>query len=686
MLDFIGEGGMGLVYKVEHLLMHRILALKVLKTEQLSEAAWLRFRKEAQAIARLDHPNIVKIYDMNKTDDGRPFYTMDLLEGDSLADYLQQNHHLSWSNALPIFRQVCNGLAYAHDRGIIHRDIKPGNIMLSLGIDAPINTASVKIVDFGIAKLVDDDGRTIQALTAAGEVFGSPLYMSPEQCLAGRLDGRSDMYSVGVSLFQALTGRPPLLGRTAVETTIMHQTTEPPALNAVAPDLYFPPRLETIVARMLAKDPSDRFQSLADVAALLVPSIDSDQSESLATHDSKHMGSKNVPLFVTAQDSGLENEFDQTSENNIDSEVSGSKIPLILTAFAVIILVGVLATFYFVGNNSPSKIIHLPSAISKPAEPVIPSAYVPGLLARKYGYGSEPKVSASDVKEVNAFLRSNIKQFSRLKKVGNDTIKEFHFPSKFSLGNLFFDEDKANSRQQALDVIRVSEKTKLVLEGNYVVGAYPELLKYFGPDELYSLRIERLPQRNAKLLPMVGRLTGLTVLELPQVHVSNNDLSIIASLPNLQKLNIAQSDVTGAALANCSVLARLRSLNIEKIDQVAPVLARVNPKIEELDLSHTKLSTNDLNTIARLQNLHSLVLSGTSIRNSDLSLLLPLKNKLTLLDINECPNLTIGCVETLKQFRSMRELTLPTALKTSGVKSVLEQALPGMNKLLIHMY
>ncbi len=685
MLDFIGEGGMGLVYKVEHLIMHRILALKVLKTEQLSESAWLRFRKEAQAIARLDHPNIVKIYDMNKTDDGRPFYTMDLLEGDSLADYLQQNHHLSWSNALPIFRQVCNGLAYANDRGIIHRDIKPGNIMLSLGIDAPINTASVKIVDFGIAKLVDDDGRTIQALTAAGEVFGSPLYMSPEQCLGGRLDGRSDMYSVGVSLFQALTGRPPLLGRTAVETTILHQTTAAPALNAVAADLYFPPRLESIVAKLLAKDPSDRFQSLADVAALLVPSIDSDRSES-ATQENNYLGSKNAPLFVTAQDRGLENEFGQTSENNTDSQLSGSKVPLMLTAVAVIILAGVLTTFSFLGQRSPSKISDLPSAITKPAEVGIPDDYLPRLLARKYDYGSEPEVSASEIKEINAFLSSDVKQFSRLKKVGKDTIKEFHFPSKFSLGNLFFDEGRSKSRQQAADIIRVSEKAKLVLEGNYIIGAYPELLKYFRPDELYSLKIERLPQRNAKLLPMVGCLTGLTVLELPQAHVNNNDLSIIAGLPNLQKLNIAQCDVTGAALASCGVLARLLSLNIEKIDQVALVLARVNPKIEELDLSQTELSSDDLKAVARLQNLHSLVLSGTSISDSDLLLLLPLKNKLTLLNINECPNLTLASVETLKQFRRMRELTLPNVLKTSSVKLVLERALPRMNKILIHMY
>ncbi len=273
---------MGLVYEVEHVLMAKRMALKILKTEHLTEAVWKRFRAEGQAIARLDHANIVRIYDMSQSEDGVPFYTMDLITGMSLADYLQDYGRMSQSEALPVFRQVCAGLAYAHEHGIIHRDIKPGNIML-IGLsenDNKVADKQVKIVDFGIAKLTDESGNTIQGLTKPGEVFGSPLYMSPEQCNGQKVDQRSDLYSVGITLFQVLTGKPPLLGKTAIETTIMHQTTVPPTLSEAlakagrdadgSASVKFSPRLEQVVATMLEKLPEDRYSSLSEVARELL--------------------------------------------------------------------------------------------------------------------------------------------------------------------------------------------------------------------------------------------------------------------------------------------------------------------------------------------------------------------------------------------------------------------------------
>jgi serine/threonine protein kinase len=266
-INFLGQGGMGFVYRVEHTIMQKELALKVLRQRGPANE-WRRFQTEAQAIARLDHPNIVKIYDMNQTDDGMPYYTMDLLLGQSLADYIVSRTYLPLAEALPIFRQVASGLAYAHDHGIIHRDIKPANIMLLAGKAQSPNeraTPVVKIVDFGIAKLTNQDNE-VQGVTKPGEIFGSPIYMSPEQCSGQKVDFHTDMYSLGVTFYEALTGKPPFVGRTAVETTAMHQTKMAPSLSEGLKGTVFPEAIEDIVARLLAKNPQRRYQSLAEMA------------------------------------------------------------------------------------------------------------------------------------------------------------------------------------------------------------------------------------------------------------------------------------------------------------------------------------------------------------------------------------------------------------------------------------
>lgn len=269
-LGFLGRGGMGFVYRVEHTVMQKEMALKVL-SQSGTTSQWRRFQTEAQAIARLDHPNIVKIYDMGQSEDGQPYYTMDLLLGQSLADYIISRGRLPLEEALPIFRQVASGLAYAHDHGIIHRDIKPANIMLLAGKAEKSNQRAapvVKIVDFGIAKLTDQDNE-VQGVTKPGEIFGSPIYMSPEQCSGQKVDYRTDMYSLGVAFYEALVGKPPFVGRTAVETTAMHQTKMAPSLKDGLPEgsaIDFPVEIEDMVAKLMAKNPQWRYKSLAEMA------------------------------------------------------------------------------------------------------------------------------------------------------------------------------------------------------------------------------------------------------------------------------------------------------------------------------------------------------------------------------------------------------------------------------------
>jgi serine/threonine protein kinase len=207
-VSLLGVGGMGVVYRVNQIFLDKHFALKTIGKLQTSDTKIRRFQLEARAAFAVNHPNIIAVNDFGLLDDGTPFLVMELIEGQTLTDRLKEKGgKLAITDVIQIFVQACFGLAYAHENGIVHRDIKPSNIMILNGI--PLSSeGSVKIVDFGIAKFAQHDDGEVQALTKTGEIFGSPLYMSPEQCSGEHVDYRSDIYSLGCVLFEALTGTP----------------------------------------------------------------------------------------------------------------------------------------------------------------------------------------------------------------------------------------------------------------------------------------------------------------------------------------------------------------------------------------------------------------------------------------------------------------------------------------------
>ncbi len=265
-ISLLGQGGMGKVYRVLQVFLNKELALKVLDSHRVSDDVQMRrFQLEAKAAHSLSHPNLVKVHDFGLLDDNQPYLVMDLVEGVTLSDYLHEHGPLGLDQAGPIFAQVCFGLSYAHEQSIVHRDIKPSNIMLASAL--PLGTeASVKILDFGIAKLASNEGGEIQQLTRTGEIFGSPLYMSPEQCSGAPIDHRSDIYSLGCVLFEALSGTPPHFGINALRTMMLHQSQAAPLLKEASLGKEFPEALEHIVSKMLQKSPVDRYQNLGLVA------------------------------------------------------------------------------------------------------------------------------------------------------------------------------------------------------------------------------------------------------------------------------------------------------------------------------------------------------------------------------------------------------------------------------------
>jgi len=262
-LELLGAGGMSRVYKAQQILTRKIVALKLLNKHLSSNPTMMRrFQAEAQASHHLAHANIITVYDFGITEDNQPFIIMDYLEGRALSEIVKTWGQLSVDRCLSIAKQILEALEHAHDSGVLHRDLKPSNIVLIASGD---NTDFVKLVDFGIAKILPKAGLEAQELTQSGDVFGSPLYMSPEQCMGNMTDARSDIYSVGCLLYECLTGRPPLVGNNTLETMHKQVSEMPAGLSNLKADVRLAKQLEDIVFKAMAKEPENRFQSAPEM-------------------------------------------------------------------------------------------------------------------------------------------------------------------------------------------------------------------------------------------------------------------------------------------------------------------------------------------------------------------------------------------------------------------------------------
>ena len=256
----LGSGGMGRVYRGEHTGIGRAVAIKILHADLTrNREAATRFQREALASGRLDHPHIVAVSDFGMLDDGACFLVMEALEGESLGDRLEREPRLPWREAIEILRGVMQGLAHAHDRGVVHRDIKPDNIFLARKDGEVV----VKILDFGIAKLYAGSAED-PASTRAGLTVGTPAYLSPEQAVGGDITPASDIYSSTIVLFEMLAGRPPFQGKDPLAMLGAHVSQPPPRISELVPAVDLPPGLEDVIERGLVKVAAERIPSAAD--------------------------------------------------------------------------------------------------------------------------------------------------------------------------------------------------------------------------------------------------------------------------------------------------------------------------------------------------------------------------------------------------------------------------------------
>ena len=255
-VEILGEGGMAFVYKARDKQLQRDVAIKTLKPNYVNQEKFVdRFRREAQTAANLNHPNIVQIFDWGIEDE--PYFVMEYIEGNTLTSIISGNRTVGLNDILYIGSQVANGLKEAHKRGLVHRDIKPGNIMIT-------PDGKVKVTDFGIVSLQNEESD----ITKTGAVLGTASYISPEQAQGKPVSFESDLYSLGTVLYELIAGKPPFTGDSPIATATKHLTDKPEKLSNYRKDL--PKALENAILKLLEKRPSDRFKSAEDLRALLL--------------------------------------------------------------------------------------------------------------------------------------------------------------------------------------------------------------------------------------------------------------------------------------------------------------------------------------------------------------------------------------------------------------------------------
>lgn len=264
-LDVLGEGAVGVVYKARHPHLKKLVAIKMLHYYGLKEEIYARFEQEARLVSALNHPGIAAVYDFGLTERKRPFMVLEFLDGKCLDVVIREDDYVPVERALGFLIQVCDAMGHAHEKGIIHRDIKPGNIMLC---GWPGNEIIAKVLDFGCGKLNEPTPGQSQLTRDSGSL-GSPAYMSPEQARGQQVDGRSDIYSLGCVIYEAITGYLPHAGDTPMETMMKHIEEPTPLLREMRPDLSYSDAMEKVVAKAMAKDAGKRFQSMSELKSEL---------------------------------------------------------------------------------------------------------------------------------------------------------------------------------------------------------------------------------------------------------------------------------------------------------------------------------------------------------------------------------------------------------------------------------
>lgn len=585
-LDELGRGGMGVVYRVEQITLGRILAMKTLNTREVSDVTWRRFQVEAKTAAMLDHPNLITVHDCGLINGDIPFFVMDYIEGTTLAKLIKDKNTLSIEETLTIFIQVCFALAYAHGMGVIHRDLKPSNIML-VPPQSDSSGLSVRVVDFGIAKLTDEEIQPTQALTRTGEIFGSPLYMSPEQCLGKPVDHRSDIYSLGCVMFECLAGVPPFMGNTALSTMMQHQSSDVPTLKEATLGKEFPPAIEKILRLMLEKNPESRYQDMKSIARDL----------SLLQQGVSHH-----PQVLTP------------TKAEIVARNHTRHIAQTLSAGALGALVAGLAVYYFMNQQ-------------------LASSYQAGFDEAQSLKRSEG-IPAEVIENANGGPISTIS----VDKNGR-SIRVFDFGStkNFGMGYIYaMDTGKTYPAKGVLS-FPIEQPLRMDVEDKVIV-TNPKFLLRFNANEFAGMRFRFNFGVGDSTFRYLDRQKNLKFLDVTGCEVDDQLVETLNKLPKLDGLRVGRTNMTGKGLLALKRLNQLKILNISALPNQSDVLRKLrgSTALEELRMSAEDLSPQDLSIVGTFKNLRKVWIDKAKLSDTDTNWICNLRNleNFTALDSN----------------------------------------------------
>ncbi|MBA3994497.1 MAG: hypothetical protein C0469_13290 [Cyanobacteria bacterium DS2.3.42] len=602
-LSCLGSGVVAVVYKVEHVLKNKEYALKLFAPE-FSDSQLQRFQSDAKAASLLEHPNTATLADFGLQDGNQPYYVTETVEGVTLADYLNRCGRLTYDDIFSVFLPLCWALQDAHEKGIIHRNVKPSNIML-IGEQG---NWQCKLLDFATSKL-SEGGR--KPRDQSPRVSADPLYMSPEQCSGKKLDYRTDIYSLGCALFEAITARPPFTGATTQATKQMHLSDTPPTLKAGSLGREFPEDLESIVQTMLAKDPQQRYTSASQVAENL------------------------MRLKLSAQ---LRIKVRPKETTNKISQENTIFILCLTTAVAL-----GLAFFFWLQLRQPAQDFDQ----GTPPHSAVLNTYESDLI--------------SDIPAIDDDRRSNARDsastfFSQISTNNGKEFRKFEFPN-FPIGTLKDPKGGLTVARRTYDIEWLGpcqfSTTPNVFE------KCPKLLKRFRDDEIRSIEFNQNRDIHQEDLLKLKSYEYLDEVSFNFAHFNDEGLGYLEQLPHLTSLSLLSTGVTTSRLQRFSSLPKLKKLAVRDMGDITSVLRRLqgSNQLKELQLLFcSDLDKSDFEIIASLANLQTLAFSQRLPLEANLFDALTKSKSLKALDLSDS-RLSDAAVQSLGKLKNLRTLT-----------------------------